>query len=268
MQYEGVLTKMLTEFGKPIQYYLTIGGSFLNMNQLLGREVLLQWLAYKCLSCEKNKKIWRQGFCYDCFSSNPAAGQWIIQPELSTAHLGIADRDLAYESQAQLQPHIVYLALCSDVKVGVTKKSQVPTRWIDQGASKALQVIEVPNRYLAGISEVALKEFYTDKTNWKKMLLNEQLAADLTIEYRKAVSHLPSEVQPYLSDDTPEIIELQYPLLSIPAKVNTLYLDKTQHYSGLLIGIRGQYLIFDDGVVFNIRNAEGNVVSINTGKNL
>lgn len=266
MQYEGVLTKMLTELGKPIQYYLTIGGSFLNMNQLLGRELLLEWHGYTCLSCKKNKKIWRQGFCYDCFVSNPAAGQWIIQPELSTAHLGIADRDLAYEAHAQLQPHIVYLALCSDIKVGVTRKSQIPTRWIDQGASKALQLIEVPNRYLAGISEVTLKKYYTDKTNWKKMLLNQQLVADLTTEFNKAAAHLPPEVQPYLSETLPEIIELHYPQLSVPTQVNTLYLDKIQHYKGLLIGIRGQYLIFEDGMVFNVRNAEGLIVSIHTGR--
>ncbi len=96
-----------------------------------------------------------------------------MKPELSTAHLDIEDRDLDYEKRVQLQPHIVYLALSSEVKVGVTRKTQVPTRWIDQGAVQAIPIVEVPNRYLAGITEVALKNHFADKTNWQKMLKNE-----------------------------------------------------------------------------------------------
>ena len=96
-----------------------------------------------------------------------------MRPELSTAHLGIEDRDLAYEQSVQLKPHIVYLANSSNVKVGVTRKQQVPTRWIDQGAHEAIEILEAPNRYLAGITEVALKEHVADKTNWRKMLKND-----------------------------------------------------------------------------------------------
>ena len=98
---------------------------------------------------------------------------WVMRPELSTAHLNKEDRDLEYEKKVQLQPHIVYLANSSNVKVGVTRKSQVPTRWIDQGAHEAIEIIEVPNRYLAGITEVALKDYVSDKTNWRTMLKND-----------------------------------------------------------------------------------------------
>lgn len=264
MQYEGVINKMLSETGRPIQYYLTLGDGFLNMNQLLGRDVELVWKGYQCLNCGKKKKVWRQGFCWDCFSSSPAAGDWIMRPELSKAHLGIADRDLDYESRVQLQPHIVYLALCTDVKVGVTRKTQVPTRWIDQGACSAVPLVEVPNRYLAGLAEVALKSFYTDKTNWKKMLLNDIMEADLIEEARKASAHLPDDVKPYLTEATPEILELHYPILSHPAQVSSISLDKTQRFQGKLIGIRGQYLIFEDGTVLNVRSHEGLVVELAT----
>src|SRR5690606_42098080 len=106
---------------------------------------------------------YRQGFCYDCFYRSAEAGDWIMRPKLSTAHLDITDRDLEYEIRVQLQPHVVYLALSSELKVGVTRKSQVPTRWIDQGAVQALSIMEVPNRYLAGITEVALKNHFSDK---------------------------------------------------------------------------------------------------------
>ena len=170
MQYQGVLRKMQTENGKPIQYFLVFEDDFIHVNQLIGKKINIDFKGYQCLNCGKNKKIFRQGFDYDCFYSIPTAGDWIIRPELSTAHLDQEDRDLAYEKSVQLQPHIVYLANSGHVKVGVTRKSQLPTRWIDQGAHEALELVEVPNRYLAGITEVALKEHVSDKTNWRKML--------------------------------------------------------------------------------------------------
>lgn len=262
MTYEGVLTKMQTEFGNPIQYYLVFENSFLNLNQLLDKELEISFQGYQCLQCGKKKKIFRQGFCYDCFMSSASAGDWIMKPELSTAHLDIEDRDLAYEKKVQLQPHIVYLALSSEVKVGVTRKTQVPTRWIDQGAVQALPIVEVPNRYLAGITEVALKNQYADKTNWQKMLKNEIPFVDLAQERLKAGNFLPKEVQEYYATETPNLFELHYPVLSYPKKVMSLNLDKSPQYAGKLSGIKGQYLLFQDGTVFNVRTFEGYVVKI------
>ena len=262
MTYEGVLTKMQTEFGNPIQYYLVFENSFLNMNQLLNKEIIINFEGFQCLNCGKKKKIFRQGFCYDCFYSSPAVGDWIMKPELSTAHLGIADRDLDYESKVQLQPHIVYLALSSEVKVGVTRKTQIPTRWIDQGAEKALTIVEVPNRYLAGITEVALKNHFADKTNWRKMLTNDIASIDLVVEKLKLQELLPNEVQDFFYSDKNDLYEMHYPVLEYPKKINSLSLDKTPNFKGVLIGIKGQYLIFNDGTVFNIRSSEGYVVSL------
>jgi hypothetical protein len=263
MTYQGVLTKMQTEFGNPIQYYMVFGNSFLNINQILNKEITIQFQGYQCLNCGKEKKIFRQGFCYDCFYSSPAVGDWIMHPELSTAHLGIEDRDLAYEQKVQLQPHIVYLALSSEVKVGVTRKTQVPTRWIDQGAEQALAIVEVPNRYLAGITEVALKNHFVDKTNWRKMLTNDIVSTDLIQEKLKLKALLPPEVQDYFYTDKNEVYQLHYPVLEYPKKINSLSLEKTPRFRGILIGIKGQYLIFKDGTVFNIRSSEGYVVNIN-----
>ncbi|GIZ10340.1 DUF2797 domain-containing protein [Flavobacterium sp. UMI-01] len=263
MQYEGVLAKMQTEFGNPIQYYLVFEDSFLNMNQVLNQELEIQLIGYQCLNCNKKKKIFRQGFCYDCFYSSAAVGDWIMKPELSTAHLGIADRDLVYEQKAQLQPHIVYLALSSEIKVGVTRKSQVPTRWIDQGANEAIAVVEVPNRYLAGITEVALKDHYADKTNWRKMLTNAIEPVDLVGERMKLESLIPDEVKDYFVLDKYDLYQMEYPVLVYPNKVKSLSLDKTPTYKGKLIGVKGQYLMFEDGTVFNVRGSEGYVVQIN-----
>jgi hypothetical protein len=262
MTYEGVLNKMQTQFETPIQYFLIFQDSFLNVNQLLNKNIEINFVGYQCLNCGKKKKIFRQGFCYDCFYSSPAVGDWIMKPELSTAHLGIQDRDLAYEERVQLQPHIVYLALSSEVKVGVTRKTQVPTRWIDQGAEKAISIVEVPNRYLAGITEVALKSHFADKTNWRKMLTNDIVFTDLIIEREKLQPLLPNEVQEYFHLEKNDLFEMNYPVLEYPSKINSLSLDKTPNYKGKLTGIKGQYLIFEDGTVFNIRSNEGYIVRI------
>jgi hypothetical protein len=262
MTYEGTLTKMQTEFANPIQYYLVFENSFLNVNQLLNKNVEISFQGYQCLNCSKKKKIFRQGFCYDCFYSSPAVGDWIMKPELSKAHLGIPDRDLVYEEKVQLQPHIVYLALSSEVKVGVTRKTQMPTRWIDQGATQAISIVEVPNRYLAGITEVALKNHYADKTNWRKMLQNEVEPIDLIAERLKLENLIPAEVQEYFYSEKNDLYEMHFPVLEYPKKINSLSLDKTPNFQGKLTGIKGQYLIFEDGTVFNVRSFEGYVVRI------
>ncbi|MBD0723989.1 hypothetical protein B6A10_02225 [Flavobacterium sp. L1I52] len=262
MQYEGVLTKMETEYGQPIQYYLVFETSFLNVNQLIGKDIAIDFVGFQCLNCGKKKKIYRQGFCYECFYSSATVGDWIMKPELSTAHLGIEDRDLAYEQKVQLQPHIVYLALSSEIKVGVTRKTQVPTRWIDQGATQAIAIVEVPNRYLAGITEVALKDHYADKTNWRKMLTNDIEAVDLVAERIKLENLIPAEVQEYFYSEKNDLYQLDYPVLQYPVKVKSLNLDKTPKFQGKLTGIKGQYLLFEDGTVFNVRGSEGYVVSI------
>ena len=262
MTYEGVLTKMQTEFSNPIEYYLVFENSFLHLNQLLNKNLEIKFQGYQCLHCGKKKKIFRQGFCYDCFMSSASAGDWIMKPELSTAHLEIEDRDLEYEKRVQLQPHIVYLALSSEVKVGVTRITQVPTRWIDQGAVEAIAIVEVPNRYLAGITEVALKNHYADKTNWQKMLKNEYEPVDLIAERLKLEHLIPSEVKEYFYTTKEDLYVMHFPVLEYPKKVTSLNLDKLPNFSGKLKGIKGQYLLFEDGTVFNVRTFEGYVVTI------
>lgn len=261
MNYEGVLTKMRTEYGKPINYFLVFESSFMHINQLLEKNISIDYVGTQCLGCGKEKKIFRQGHCYDCFYALPSVGDWIMHPEKSTAHLGIADRDLEYEQKVQLQPHIVYLANSSNVKVGVTRKTQVPTRWIDQGAHEALEILEVPNRYLAGVAEVALKAHISDKTNWRKMLTNTIEDANLA-EVKEALKvHLPEEVLPYYLEDNTET-NIEFPVLQFPEKLKTLNLDKTPSYQGKLVGVKGQYLIFEDQTVFNVRKHEGYKVSV------
>lgn len=261
MIYQGVLTKMTTEFFQPIQYYLVFENDFIHMNQLLNKTLKFKFIKYQCLSCELDKPIYRQGFCKSCFFDIPQAADWIMRPELSTAHLGIEDRDLEYEKKVQLQPHIVYLANSSNVKVGVTRKSQVPTRWIDQGAHEAIAIVEVPNRHLAGITEVALKAHVADKTNWRKMLKNDLDDENLVAWRNTLKQYIPQEAQDYFIENNSETT-IEFPVLRYPEKPKSLNFEKAGVYEGVLKGIKGQYLIFEDNTVCNIRGNEGSVVSI------
>lgn len=261
MQFEGVLKKMQTEIGNPIQYYLVFENDFLNVNQVLDKELEINFIKYQCLNCNLDKPIYRQGFCRNCFFEIPSAGDWIMRPELSTAHLDKEDRDLEYEKKVQLQPHIVYLANSSNIKVGVTRKSQVPTRWIDQGAHEAIEIVEVPNRYLAGITEVALKDHIGDKTNWRKMLTNNVDDEDLVAYRNKLRQYIPEEAAPYFIESNKES-HMEFPVLRYPEKVKSLNLEKTPHFKGVLKGIKGQYLIFEDNTVFNVRGSEGYYISL------
>ncbi len=261
MTFEGVLTKMETEFSQPIQYYLVFENDFINVNQLIDRRITIHFVKYQCLNCGLDRPIFRQGFCKSCFFEIPQAADWIMRPELSTAHLGKEDRDLEYEKKVQLQPHIVYLANSSNVKVGVTRKSQIPTRWIDQGAHEAIEIVEVPNRYLAGITEVALKDHVGDKTNWRTMLKNDIVDENL-VEWRERLKkYIPDEAQDYYIASNTET-NIDFPVEKYPIKPKSLNIIKDQKYAGTLTGIKGQYLIFEDDTVFNVRSNEGLVINL------
>jgi hypothetical protein len=260
--FQATLKKMVTENLQPINYFLDVASSFLYLNQLLGKTIKIEHNGFECLKCGTDKPIFRQGHCQSCFFESPATGDWIMRPELSKAHLGQADRDLEYESKMQLQPHIVYLALSSHLKVGVTRKSQLPTRWIDQGAHQAMILLEVPNRYLAGVAEVALKHYFSDKTNWRKMLQNEVEPVNWEHAYNEALERLPKEFKPYLIRDSLSVQKLNFPVSQYPLKVKSLNLLKTPSFSSKLVGIKGQYLIFEEGTVFNVRSNEGFCVKI------
>jgi hypothetical protein len=260
--YNILLKKMTTDLQKVVNYYLIFEAGYIFVNDLLGKRITIQHTGYQCLNCGAEKKIFSQGYCYDCFSTSASVGEWIMKPELSTAHLDIEDRDLTYEKSVQLQPHIVYLSLTSDVKVGVTRKTQIPTRWIDQGAVAAIPIIELPNRYLAGITEVALKNIYADKTSWQKMLKNDHPSINLETERLRAYDFLPHEVKIFWQEDL-KTQTINYPILDYPQKVKSINLDKTPQFEGKITGIKGQYIIFADDTVWNVRSHDGFRISLN-----
>ena len=259
---EGNLSKMKTSLEEVVQYRIQLDDE-VNMNELVGKNVRLEWNGIiNCQKCSKvTKKSFGEGFCYSCFISAPEAAECILRPELCRAHLG-EGRDPEWEEKHHNQPHVVYLAASSAVKVGITRATQVPTRWIDQGASAAIRLAEVENRYEAGRIEVALKEFFTDKTSWQRMLKNEiDESIDLEEEKWSLEEHLPADITEYFSEDD-EIVEINYPVIEYPTKVKSVSFDKVPVIEGKLIGIKGQYLIFEGGVVLNIRKHTGYYISL------
>ena len=261
--FSGVLKKMYTEIDEEVKYYLDFEHHIINFNQCLNKKISLKFDGYECLSCHKEIQVFRQGFCKNCFFKSPLAGEWIMRPELSKAHLNIEDRNLDYERKIQMQPHIVYFAISSHIKVGVTRKSQLITRWIDQGADRGLALFEFPNRYLAGTCEVLLKKNFSDKTNWRKMLSS---VSDQSLNFKEAEQFVENNIEDNLKvyQLQPRVYkEINFPVIKYPDKVNSLNLKKDKLYSGQLKGIKGQYLIFEDSTVFNIRSNEGLRVEIN-----
>lgn len=263
MQITGNLLKMKTELAEPVQYGLRLGDEKVPLNEWLGKPVTLVYEGQiNCVQCgRKTPKSFAQGFCFPCFQSSPENSECIIRPELCRGHLG-EGRNPEWEAAHHVQPHVVYLALSSGVKVGVTRSTQIPTRWIDQGASQALILAETPNRYLAGMIEVAMKSFLTDKTNWQRMLKGETSSESLQEVKQILKDKLPEEAAPYFSDYE-TLLEIRYPVLKHPAKVTSVSFDKFREISGTLSGIKGQYLLFDDGRVINIRNHAGYLVTFN-----
>lgn len=259
MNITGLLTKMQAKNDSPIQYYLNLEDKIISVNQLLNKKIKISFNHYQCVECGRKKEIFAMGYCKNCYFTSPHAGGWIIRPELSTAHLGKADRDLEIEAQAQLQPHVVYLANTGGIKVGVTRKSQIPTRWIDQGAEYAIILAETENRYEAGLIEVALKQHISDKTNYRKMLNKNVLLDNLADKKTEMLNYIPEPLVHYIGADN-QIYHLEYPILEYPTKITSVNLKKNPQIEGILMGIKGQYLIFDNNMVFNVRSHEGFVI--------
>ncbi|XOD69434.1 MAG: DUF2797 domain-containing protein [Flavobacteriales bacterium AspAUS03] len=247
---------MKSEYTKPMQYYLNLQDDFLYMNPIIRKKIRLIHLHYECIHCRYDTPIYRQGYCKKCFFTLPQINPSVLRPELSTAHLNIKQRDLEWEKSFELQPHIVYLAITGSLKIGVTREIQIPTRWIDQGAIQAIKIARTPNRYLAGIVEEALKEKVSDKTDYRAMIRKKIPDTDLLAMKYHLKEFFPQETQDHFIQED-DITHLHYPVENYPDKIQILHLKEIKDFEKKLMGIKGQYWIFEDGSVINIRNHEG-----------
>ncbi len=265
MEITGNLRKMRVEHTLPVTYFLRLGEEEVTLNDLIGKEIAMDFLhKIHCIRCgRETSRSFAQGYCYPCFISAPETEECVLKPELCRAHLGEA-RDMEYAREHCLIEHVVYLSLTSGIKVGVTRNTQVPVRWIDQGAVKVMELARTPNRYTAGLVEVEMKKHIQDKTNWRRMLRNEyDREPDLPGKKAELGGKLSTEMQDYLSRDD-QITEFEYPVQHYPEKIRSLNFDKTDMVRGKLEGIKGQYLIFTSGEVINIRKFGGYLIRFST----
>ena len=262
MNLSGNLLKMRANFNQPVDYYLQLGDQEVHLNKLLGKVISFEHNGViNCIHCgKKTNKSFNQGFCYNCMQTAPESDESVIRPELSMAQFGIA-KDMEWSTEHDLIDHFVYLAVTNDLKVGVTRHHQIPTRWIDQGAVKAIKLAKTPNRHIAGIIENFLKSYVADITKWQAMLKEEMnTKIDLVAEKERISKLLPLELQRYIVQDN-TITELEYPGEFQLQNVNSVGFDKTPVIEGRLVRIKGQYLIFDNERVLNIRKHNGYYVN-------
>ena len=263
---EGELRKMRTELVDPVRYTLDLGGQALCVNDWLGAKIAIEHLAeIRCVYCSrKTNKSFNQGYCYPCFKNLAQCDTCIVKPHTCHYDEGTC-REPEWALNHCLQTHVVYLANSTGVKVGITRLNQVPTRWMDQGAIQALAIARVESRLISGLVEVELANFVSDRTQWQRMLKGDVEVLDLEAKreelwpqiegpLKKLVDHYGEDAIEYIDDGNP--IDIHYPVDVYPTKVKALNLDKTPSVQGRLMGIKGQYLILDTGVL-NIRKFAG-----------
>ena len=254
---------MPAEHASPVKYFLKSPQENFSLQDIIGKKIRIEFTGNMfCISCGRQiKKTFSQGYCYPCFAKNPENEACVLRPELCLAHEGVA-RNMEYAEKHCLSEQCVYLASSETIKIGVTRKSQIPFRWIDQGASFAKIIAMVPNRFTAGCMEVEIKKHLPDRTNWRSMLTNN---VDAMPNFNKKIDLikqiLPLHLLDYIKDDQ-ETFEFNYPVNSYPQKVSSLDFDKEHIVDGILEGIKGQYFIFNNGRVINIRKYSGYEVEV------
>ena len=259
----GALRKMTAQLDKneQVNYQLPIGEQFIALNEVLGKSLTLNFHgAIHCLHCgKKTNKSYSQGFCFVCMRKLPQCDLCIMKPETCHFDQGTC-RDPQWANNHCMTDHFVYLANTSGLKVGITRHTQLPTRWIDQGATQALPIFKVSTRLQSGLVEIALAEFIADKTNWRTMLKGNAEPIDLIAKAADLIPKIEDKLA-IITDKygdnaiqrlSEQVVNLTFPVNQFPTKINSFNFDKTTQVSGVLMGIKGQYLLFDHGVI-NIR---------------
>jgi hypothetical protein len=269
----GGVRKMHASLDRPVSYALPLGGHAVPMNPLLGQVLQLEYSGeIRCIHCDrKTSKSFNQGYCYPCFKRLARCDSCIVSPEKCHFHEGTC-REPEWGLANCMIDHIVYLSHTSALKVGITRGSQVPTRWIDQGATQALPLFRVDSRLHSGLLEVALAREIGDRTQWQAMLKGDGEPQDLPAAAAALLERCADDVaalqrhhglQALSRLENAAVTTIRFPVLEYPGKVKSFNLDKTPRVGGTLLGIKGQYLIFDSGVI-NMRKYAGYQLTLST----
>ena len=267
----GIVRKMRSRLGQPVSYSARLGDNEIALNPLIDQQLKLIFSgSIYCIHCNrKTNKSFNQGYCYPCFQKLAQCDSCIIHPERCHFEQGSC-REPAWGEKYCMQDHIVYLANSSGLKVGITRATQVPTRWIDQGATQALAIMRVRSRLQSGTLEMAFKQHVADKTNWRDMLKGKAAELDMAGERDRLLAACEEDVKELMARfgffaisvlKGIDAVSIDYPVQAYPEKITSLNFDKEQVVSGTLKGIKGQYLIFDSGVI-NLRRFSGYEVEL------
>lgn len=247
-----------------VDYHLPLGEESVYLNDWVGKKVRLSYCGtIHCSACGKAiKKSYSQGYCFPCSQRLARCDLCIVRPETCHYHLGTC-REPEWGLAQCFQSHIVYLSNASGLKVGITRESQIPTRWIDQGAKQAIPLFRAPNRRIAGLIEQRMKANLADKTNWRKMLKDDVELLDMEAERQRVLSRVEADKaelerseQVTLAVIAEPEVRIHYPVNAYPNKVVSHNFDKQKAIDSVLMGIKGQYLLFESGVI-NIRKFTG-----------
>jgi len=243
---------------------------YVELNPLIGKTLTLNFHGQiACKHCGRaTKKSYSQGFCYPCMSKLAQCDMCIMKPETCHHHLGTC-REPEWGEQHCMVDHYVYLSNTSALKVGITRHTQLPTRWIDQGATQALPIFKVSTRLQSGLVETALAEFIGDKTNWRAMLKGSNEPIDLKARADALIPQIARQlslVSLRFGDDAIEqldeqVVNINYPVSEYLTKISSFNFDKMPVVTGILLGIKGQYLIFEQGVI-NMRKFSAYQISV------
>lgn len=270
----GQMQKMEGRLDQPVSYALPLGEARVPLNDFLEKRLTLRFNGrILCVHCGRpTKRSFSQGYCYPCFQKLAQCDSCIISPERCHHHAGTC-REPVWADEFCMQDHIVYLANSSGLKVGITRASQIPTRWIDQGAVQALAVLRVRSRQQSGFAEVMFRRHITDRTNWREMLKGEAGEVDLAAERDRLVAECQSEIEDLRNQfglhainilNGVEQVTISYPVRGQPEALASFSFDKEPEVEGTLLGIKGQYLIFDTGVI-NVRKFTGYDITLSAG---
>lgn len=121
--------------------------------------------------------------------------------------------------------------------------------------------MRVATRQQSGFVEDLFRSQVADRTNWRALLKGDAAPVDLVAVREQLFESCAQGLQQLqerfgLQAVQPlqgvEPVEIRYPVEQYPSKIVSFNLDKDPIVEGTLMGIKGQYLIFDTGVI-NIR---------------
>lgn len=266
---EGRLRQLAASPGRPVRYRIELDegderSHALGLNSLLGGSLQITFTqSISCCYCGAGTpRSYGGGYCYDCFRTLARCDLCVVSPDRCHFAAGTC-REPQWGQAFCMQPHVVYLANSSGPKVGITRQGGELTRWIDQGARQGLVVATADTRRQAGLLEVAIARQINDRTDWRALLHRDTRPIDLPAlrDSLRPRTALPAGTA-WVEDGIVQTVV--FPVAAYPRRLVQLDFESGGALGGRLLGIKGQYLLFEHGA-FNVRRYRGYHVRLEAG---